>query len=58
MSREVLPVKSRLNQINSHVHVIRPYPIVNYPGQGGVYGNGMGGKGIGGTLIESCGGVL
>lgn len=61
MSREVLAVKPRLNQINSHVHTIRAYPIVNYPERGGVDesdGQWDEWQGDRGTLIESCGRVL
>lgn len=46
VSQEVFPVKPRLNQINSHVQMIRPYPIVNYPEHGGVDGSGVSGRGI------------
>lgn len=34
-SQGVLSVKPRLNQISSHVLMIRPYQIVNYPQHGG-----------------------
>lgn len=36
VSQGLPPVKPRLNQINSHVYMIRPYQIVNYPEHGGV----------------------
>ncbi len=50
-------VKPRLNWINPHVHMIRPYPVDNYLKHLGVHGvhEWQGDKG---TLIKSSGGVL